>query len=141
MNTPASATAALAGDPACSDITTNPMTSKPGNEMQIPAAVNAYQASGHSRALYKSNFNPKSYSHPRPPPSENRGEMGHPLGGFITEKANQRPGHPAVVFVDESLDIHTAHTNWRRSMEANRGAGAFGSLVTSAVYEHESFPQ
>ena len=30
-----------------------------GDEMQIPATVNADQASGHGRALYKSNFNPQ----------------------------------------------------------------------------------
>jgi hypothetical protein len=33
------------------------------------------------------------------------------------------------------------NTSWRRSMDANRGEGAFGSLVTRAVYGHCPFPQ
>jgi hypothetical protein len=65
-----------------------------GDEMQIPAAVNAYQAPGHGPALYKSNFNPEKLLTPLPPTLRKSRRMGHPHYGSSKEKQDQGTRRP-----------------------------------------------
>jgi len=51
-------------------------------EPQIPAAMSAHQASRHSPALHKSNFNPQQLLTSSPPILRKSRRMGHPFGGM-----------------------------------------------------------
>src|SRR3954469_22067227 len=67
-----------------------------GDEMQITAAVNPSETSRHGWGLYRFKAQTGNRQHPRRPPSETHGGMGHPLHGIVTKKQNQKAGHPAA---------------------------------------------